>query len=81
MNYKPEMQPYLAQQPQAEPQTTSSIEPIEPIPLTQLDPATLLHYGGVTVAVILAIALLILALTEYNKVFVSGMQQKHNDLN
>lgn len=55
-------------QPNLEPQT-NTIETFTPTPLTQINPTTLVQYGGITTAVILAIALLILALAEYNKVF------------
>ena len=54
--------------PQTQPQT-NAIETLTPTPLTQINPVTLIQYGGITTAVILAIALLILALAEYNKVF------------
>jgi hypothetical protein len=40
------------------------------------DPNTLLEVGGSTTAIILSIAFLILALAEYNKVFVPVMLQK-----
>ncbi|MEQ9368198.1 MAG: hypothetical protein RIG63_04085 [Coleofasciculus chthonoplastes F3-SA18-01] len=55
-------------QPNLEPQT-NAIETVTLTPLTQINPITLFEYGGIATAVILAIALLILALAEYNKVF------------
>jgi hypothetical protein len=47
-----------------------------PTLLPQLDPATLMQYGGITAAIILSIAFLVLSLAEYNKVFVPVMLQK-----
>jgi hypothetical protein len=44
--------------------------------LEQLDTVALVQYGGPAAAIILAIALLILALSEYNKVFVLLVLQK-----
>ncbi len=44
--------------------------------LPLIDPTTLVQYGGVTVAVILSITCLILALAEYNKVFLPVMLGK-----
>ena len=44
--------------------------------LPLLDPNALLEVGGSTAAIILSIAFLILALAEYNKVFVPVMLQK-----
>jgi hypothetical protein len=41
-----------------------------------LDPNQLVQVGGSTVAVILAIAFLIYALAEYNKVFIPVMMQR-----
>jgi hypothetical protein len=48
-------------------------------PLAQLDTVALVQYGGITAAIILAIAVLILALAEYTKVFVPVMLQKPDD--
>ncbi|MGI2902101.1 hypothetical protein [Tolypothrix sp. VBCCA 56010] len=47
-------------------------------PLEQLDTVVLVQYGGLPSAIILAIAFLILALAEYNKVFVPVMLQKRD---
>lgn len=44
--------------------------------LPLLEPNALLEKGGITAAIILSIAFLILALAEYNKVFVPVMLQK-----
>lgn len=44
--------------------------------LPLLQPDALLEKGGITAAIILSIAFLILALAEYNKVFVPVMLQK-----
>jgi hypothetical protein len=49
--------------------------------IPQFEPATLVKYGGVTVAVILSIAILILTLAEYNKIFVLVMLQKPEEKN
>ncbi|WP_446383058.1 hypothetical protein [Coleofasciculus sp. E2-BRE-01] len=62
INTNPQTQPNLEPQPNA-------METITSTPLTQINPTTLIQYGGITTAVILAIALLILALAEYNRVF------------
>jgi hypothetical protein len=51
-------------------------EAIIPPPLGQINTVALVQYGGITAAIILAIAVLILALAEYNKVFVPVMLQK-----
>ena len=63
-------------QPNLEPQSpippepqANAIETVTPTPLTQINPTNLVQYGGISTGVILAIALLILALAEYNKVF------------
>lgn len=47
-------------------------------PLKQLDTVALVQYGGLPAAIILAIAFLILALAEYNKIFVPVMLQKRD---
>lgn len=93
MNTSPEFQPYVPQQPQASqlPHTEIAMaKPEQPVSTTeavtsalfpQLDSTTLVQYGGITVAVILSIAVLILALAEYNKVFVPVMLQKSEEKN
>ncbi len=91
MTYSPEFQQNLSQQqpasqlPPSQLTATQSEQPmgtteaITPTPLSKLDPTVLLPYGGIAVAVILAITVLILALAEYNKVFVSAMLQSRDD--
>jgi len=80
INPNPETQPNLAQQSPILPEPqANAIEAVTPTPLSQINPTTLLQYGGITTAVILAIALLILALAEYNKVFLPVMLHKRQD--
>ncbi len=57
-------------------QSVNKTEAIIPPPLGQINTVALVQYGGITAAIILAIAVLILALAEYNKVFVPVMLQK-----
>lgn len=91
MNQHPEIQQHLAQQQPANqlPYTQSAIakpeqsatttEAVITPPLGQIDTVALVQYGGITAAIILAIAVLILALAEYTKVFVPVMLQKPDD--
>ncbi len=91
MNQYPEIQQYFAQQPQANQlpytqtaiakpeQSTTTTETVITPPLGQIDTVALVQYGGITAAIILAIAVLILALAEYTKVFVPVMLQKPDD--
>jgi hypothetical protein len=67
-------QPALTTEP-----TVETMEVVTPIPSIQFDPTILLPYGGVTVAVILSIAFLILVLAEYNKVFMAAILDRCND--
>lgn len=70
INTNPQTQPNLEPQSPIPPKPqANAIETVTSTPLTQINPTTLVQYGGITTAVILAIALLILALAEYNKVF------------
>jgi hypothetical protein len=81
MNTSPEFQPYVAPQPQASQlshtqiaiakpeQSVGTTQPVITPPLGQLDTVALVQYGGIAVAIILSIAVLILALSEYNKGF------------
>ncbi len=57
-------------------QSVNKTEAIIPPLLGQINTVALVQYGGITAAIILAIAVLILALAEYNKVFVPVMLQK-----
>lgn len=50
-------------------------------PLGQIDTVALVQYGGITAAIILSLAVFILALAEYTKVFVPVMLQKPDDKN
>ncbi|HEY9604944.1 MAG TPA: hypothetical protein V6C85_25295 [Allocoleopsis sp.] len=91
MNTSPEFQPYVAQQPQPNQLPHSQIamakleQPINTTqvalasPIGQLDTLTLVQYGGIAVAIILSIAILILALAEYTKVFIPVMLQKRDE--
>lgn len=47
--------------------------------LPQLEPATLVEYGGITAAIILSLSIFVYALAEYNKVFIPVMLQKQNN--
>ncbi|MFB8792045.1 MAG: hypothetical protein U7123_25160 [Potamolinea sp.] len=49
--------------------------------LPQLEPATLVEYGGITTAIILSLSIFIHALAEYNKVFIPVMLQKSDKKN
>lgn len=51
-------------------QPITTTESVTTPSLGQLDTVALVQYGGITTAIILSIAVLILALAEYNKVFV-----------
>ncbi|MBD1942120.1 hypothetical protein H6F50_07065 [Coleofasciculus sp. FACHB-712] len=91
MNQYPEIQQNVQQQSQAtqllhcQPaqakpeQFVCTTESAIASPLGQLDTVTLVKTGGVPTAIILAIAVLILALAEYNKVFVLMMPQKQDN--
>jgi hypothetical protein len=91
MNTSPEFQAYVAQQPQASQlphtqiaiakpeQSATTTETVITPPFAQLDTVALVQYGGITAAIILSIAVLILALAEYTKVFVPVMLQKPDD--
>lgn len=91
MYTSPEFQLYVAQQPQASqlPHTKIAIaNPEQPLsttetgiapPLGQLNTVALVQYGGISVAVILSIAILILALAEYTKVLIPVMLQKRDE--
>ncbi len=91
MNQHPEIQQYLAQQQPANqlPYTQSAIakpeqsanttEAVITPPLGQIDTVALVQYGGITTAIILSIAVLILSLAEYNKVFVPVMLHKADE--
>jgi hypothetical protein len=60
-------------------QTAVATEATIAPPLGQLDTVALVQTGGITAAIILSIAVLILALAEYNKVFVLMMPQKRDN--
>ncbi len=60
-------------------QSATKTEAVITPPLEQIDTVALVQYGGITAAIILAIAVLILALAEYTKVFVPVMLQKPDD--
>ena len=60
-------------------QSVGKTEAVIPPPLGQIDTVALVQYGGITTAIILSIAVLILALAEYTKVFVPVMLQKPDD--
>jgi hypothetical protein len=91
MNQYPEFQQYLAQQPQASQlpnsqtveakpeQHISTTETVITPSLGQLNTVALVQYGGISVAVILSIAILILALAEYTKVLIPVMLQKRDE--
>jgi hypothetical protein len=91
MNTSPKFQPYVPRQQQANQlphtqiaiakpeQSATTTETVITPPLGQLDTVALVQYGGITAAIILAIAVLILALAEYTKVFVPVMLQKPDD--
>ena len=88
MNVSTEIQQHLAQQQPAnqlrytqstiakpeQPATTT--ETVIAPPLGQIDTVALVQYGGITTAIILSIAILILSLAEYTKVFVPVMLNK-----
>jgi hypothetical protein len=90
MPQSPETQPYV--QPQqanllqhsqsaiAKPeQSATTTEAVITPPLGQIDTVALVQYGGITAAIILSLAVFILALAEYTKVFVPVMLQKPDD--
>ena len=91
MYTSPKIQQYLAQQQQTNqlPYTQSAIakpeqsatttEAVITPPLGQIDTVALVQYGGITTAIILSIAVLILSLAEYNKVFVPVMLHKADE--
>jgi hypothetical protein len=91
MYTSPEFQLYVAQQPQASqlPHTKIAIaNPEQPLsttetgiapPLGQLNTVALVQYGGISVAIILSIAVFILALAEYNKSFLPVILQKPDE--
>ena len=91
MNQHSEIQQHLAQQQQTNqlPYTQSAIakpeqsanttEAVITPPLGQIDTVALVQYGGITTAIILSIAVLILSLAEYNKVFVPVMLHKADE--
>jgi hypothetical protein len=62
-------------------QFVGTTEALNPTLIPQLDPVTLMQYGGITVAIIRSIAFLILALAEYNKVLLPVMLQKRDEKN
>ena len=88
MNQHLEIQQHLAQQQQANQLTytqSAVAKPEQPAittetviapPLGQIDTVALVQYGGITTAIILSIAILILSLAEYNNVFVAVMLHK-----
>lgn len=90
MNQHTEFQQYLVQQQQAyqlqhnqtavvkQEQLVGTTEAVTTPRLGQLDTVALVQSGGIAAAIILCIAVLILALTEYNKVFVLMMLQKRD---
>ena len=95
MNTSPGIQQYLAQQPQANQsqlqysqtaianpeQSASTTEAVTIPSIGQLDTVALVQYGGIAVAIILAFAVFMLALAEYNKVFIPVMLQKRDENN
>ena len=60
-------------------QSATTTETVITPPLGQLDTVALVQYGGITAAIILSLAVFILALAEYTKVFVPVMLQKPDD--
>jgi hypothetical protein len=60
-------------------QSATKTEAVITPPLEQLDTVALVQYGGITAAIILSLAVFILALAEYTKVFVPVMLQKPDD--
>ena len=60
-------------------QLVCTTEAVIASPLEQLDTVTLVKTGGIPAAIILSIAVLILALAEYNKSFLPGMLQQRDD--
>lgn len=91
MNQHPESQKYLAQQQlvnQLSPGQLGGVKPEQPVsttetiiapPLGQIDTVALVQYGGISSAIILSIAILILSLAELIKVLVPVMLQKPNE--
>ncbi|MBD1805455.1 hypothetical protein H6F98_08340 [Microcoleus sp. FACHB-SPT15] len=92
MLQSPEKQPQ-AQQPQANqlqynptaianPEQSIGTASVVTTPsLGQLDTVALVQYGGIAVAIILAFAIFMLALAEYNKVFMPVILQKRDGKN
>ena len=74
-NQLPYTQTAIAKPEQSATKTEAVITP----PLEQLDTVALVQYGGITAAIILSLAVFILALAEYTKVFVPVMLQKPDD--
>jgi hypothetical protein len=60
-------------------QSATKTEAVITPPLGQIDTVALVQYGGITAAIILSLAVFILALAEYTKVFVPVMVQKPDD--
>lgn len=93
MNQYPQIQqPHAQQQPgnQLSHNQPVAVKPEQSVSTTetaiapsfgQIDTVALVKTGGITSAIILSIALLILALAEYNKVFLPVMLQKRNERN
>lgn len=93
MTQYPEIQQYLAQQqqgnqlPHNQPvavkpeQSVSTTETAIAPSLGQLDTVALVQYGGIAVAIILSFAIFMLALAEYNKVFMPVILQKRDGKN
>ncbi len=93
MNTSPGIQQYLAQQPQANQlqynqtaianpeRSVSTTKAVTTPSLGQLDTVALVQYGGIAVAIILSFVVFMLALAEYNKVFVPVMLQKRDEKN
>jgi hypothetical protein len=91
MNQYPEIKQYLEQQQQgnqlqhsqsaiAKPeQHIRTTEAVITPPLGKIDTVALVQYGGITAAIILSLAVFILALAEYTKVFVPVMLQKPDE--
>lgn len=79
INTNPQTQQNPEQQSAISPEPQTNVIETTVTPLTQINPTTLVQYGGITTAVILAIALLILALAEYNKVFLPVMIHHSQD--
>ena len=93
MNTSLGIQQYIAQQPQANqlqynqtaianPEQSFGTASVVTTPsLGQLDTVALVQYGGIAVAIILAFAIFMLALAEYNKVFMPVILQNRDGKN